>query len=84
MGVHLKYINPKKNYKSAHKYPRFPSYKDVKLEKKLLPKQGQLIIFKSTPDSYHAAEKFVSKNKKRVFLYGSFSLNKKVIWKKFN
>ena len=83
-GGAFKIYKSKKNYKSAHKYPRFPSYKDVELEKKLLPKQGQLIIFKSTPDSYHAAEKFVSKNKKRVFLYGSFSLNKKVIWKKFN
>ena len=74
----------KKVYKNANQYPRFPSNKDVQLEKKLLPKKGQLIIFKSTPDSYHAAEKFVSRNKKRVFLYGSFSLNKEVVWKKFN
>ena len=74
----------KKVYKNANQYPRFPSDKDVQLEKKLLPKKGQLVIFKSTPDSYHAAEKFMSRNKKRVFLYGSFSLNKEVLWKKVN
>ena len=74
----------RKVHKNASQYSRFPSYKDVQLEKKLLPKKGQLVIFKSTPESYHAAEKFISKNKKRVFLYGSFSLNKKVVWKKLN
>ena len=41
-----------------------------------------MIIFLSTPDSYHAAEKIYKDKLKRVFIYGSFSLNKKVAWTK--
>ena len=63
------------------KFPQFPENKQIKLFKKIYPKAGQLVVFLSSPNSYHSAQKFLSKFKKRVFVYGSFSLNKKVDWK---
>lgn len=64
-----------KNYE----YPRFPQIKSLKLVKKITPKAGTIVIFKSFPDSYHAVSKFSSKGY-RYFIYGSFSLNKPVKW----
>lgn len=65
-----------KNY-----FPRFPNKKFTKIKKKIFPKIGTLVIFLSSPNSYHEAGKFLSrKNEKRFFLYGSYCLNKKVLW----
>ena len=46
------------------------------------PKQGSVIFFKSTPNSYHGVKRFKEKNcPKRFFIYGSYAFNKPVIWK---
>jgi len=67
--------------KKKFKYPRFPNIRDVKSQKKFLPKSGNAIFFYSTPGSYHAVTKFLGKKiKKRYFVYGSYSLNKPVNW----
>ena len=52
------------------------------LEKKLkfIPQKKQLIIFLSNPVSIHGVSKIVSE-KKRIFAYGSYTLENKVIWK---
>ena len=63
-------------------FSRFPDNKALNYEKSINPKQGMLVAFLSTPNSYHAASKFLSEKYKRVFIYGSYSLNKKVNWKK--
>ncbi len=60
---------------------RFPDLHDVTLVEKFSPKAGQLFIFTSTPDSYHGVSKFISDSKDRVFIYGSYSLDRKVDWK---
>ena len=67
---------------SQESYVRFPPKNDVKCIKKINAKAGRLVVFSSSPNSYHAAEKIKKDNLKRVFIYGSFSLNKKVNWKK--
>jgi Rps23 Pro-64 3,4-dihydroxylase Tpa1-like proline 4-hydroxylase len=61
---------------------RFPEPKDVELVDKFSPKAGQLFLFSSTPDSYHGVSKFTSDIQERVFIYGSYSLDRKVIWEK--
>ena len=43
-------------------------------------KIGQIFLFTSSPDSYHGVSKFTSDNQDRVFIYGSYSLDRKVIW----
>ena len=58
--------------------------KDTKKLKKIYAKAGRMVIFLSTPDSYHAAEKIHKGDSKRIFIYGSFSLNKAVSWKRNN
>ena len=63
-------------------YSRFPRKNHTSLVKKIPAKAGRMVIFLSTPDSYHAAEKIYKDKLKRIFIYGSFSLNKKVLWKK--
>ena len=68
--------------KSGFKFPRFPKVSKLKIFEKIKAKQGVGIFFLSSPDSYHAVSKFFGKtNKKRYFIYGSFSLNKPVTWK---
>ena len=59
---------------------RFPDDKKVRLVDKFSPKSGQLFFFMSTPDSYHGVSKFISDNEDRVFIYGSYSLDRKVKW----
>ena len=50
--------------------------------KEFTPKQGSVIFFKSTPNSYHGVNRFKEINcPKRFFIYGSYALNKPVIWK---
>ena len=70
------------NKKISNNLSRFPNKKNLKKVNTISPKQGKFLVFKSTPDSYHGVSKFKSLTKKRIFLYGSFSLNKPVIWKK--
>ena len=60
---------------------RFPEKKYLKKISNLPPVASTFIFFKSTPNSYHGVSRFKSINK-RIFLYGSFSLNNKVVWKK--
>ena len=44
-------------------------------------KKGTVVFFQSTPNSYHGVKRFVEKNcPKRFFIYGSYALNKPVIW----
>ena len=73
-----------KNKKLQDDYSRFPDKNQIKKIKKIQAKAGRLIVFFSSPDSYHAAEKIKKDKIKRVFIYGSFSLNKKVVWKRLN
>tara|TARA_B110000014_G_scaffold260088_1_gene249176 strand:- start:1443 stop:2207 length:765 start_codon:yes stop_codon:yes gene_type:complete len=68
--------------KFTNKFPRFPNIKNLKKVNSLSPKQGKFIVFRSTPESYHGVSKFKSHTEKRIFLYGSFSLNNPVHWKK--
>ena len=69
--------------KNNYNYPRFPKQKEVFVSDKIISKQGVGAFFLSTPDSYHAVSKFYGKvNKKRYFIYGSYSLNKPVRWLK--
>ena len=69
------------NYKKKQKlYPRFPVKKDIIKKLSLKPIASRFIFFRSTPNSYHGVSKFKSIKNKRVFLYGSYSLNNKVNW----
>jgi|TARA_B100001079_G_C16387099_1_gene504938 Rps23 Pro-64 3,4-dihydroxylase Tpa1-like proline 4-hydroxylase len=83
-GGALKIYSLKKNTnKKKILESRFPNKKNIRLEKKFFPKKGDAIIFLSSPDSYHGVSKFKPNgNHKRVFIYGSFSLNKSVEWVK--
>ena len=83
MVHHSKYLNLKKTKKSKKpkKFSKISKKSQVQLSKSLIPSAGKLIIFLSTPDSYHGVSKLISKTKKRFFIYGSYSLNKPVIWK---
>ena len=82
-GGAFELYNYKNNF-SQHQnsFPRFPNNKSLGLEKLIYPKQGTLVAFLSTPNSYHAASELLTEKNKRVFIYGSYSLNKKVNWKK--
>ena len=63
---------------------RFPDDTKVRLVDKFSPKSGQLFFFLSTPDSYHGVSKFISDDEDRVFIYGSYSLDRKVKWNFFS
>jgi Rps23 Pro-64 3,4-dihydroxylase Tpa1-like proline 4-hydroxylase len=77
-GGSLVLYKPKKNYS---KLSRFPLNSNLSKLETVTPVTGRAIFFKSTPFSYHAVKKFLpSKKRKRYFIYGSFSLNKKVSW----
>jgi len=70
-----------KTKKGIKEFKRFPNEGDISLIDKFSPKAGQLFIFVSSPDSYHGVSKFLSETKDRVFIYGSYSLDRKVNWK---
>ena len=60
----------------------FKSQPDEKLlikKKSFIPKKKQFIIFLSNPVSIHGVNKILSK-KKRVFAYGSYTLDTNVSW----
>lgn len=79
-GGYLKLFNLK-NKKMNIKDKRFVNEKQLKLIKNLKAKAGRAIFFVSSPNSYHSASNFYAKKiKRRYFIYGSFSLNKKVNW----
>ena len=62
-------------------FSRFPNIKELDVTKEFTPKKGTIIFFQSTPNSYHGVKKFKEfKNEKRYFVYGSYALNKPVIW----
>ena len=63
------------------KLKRFPELNTTVKINNFPPKAGQLFIFSSTPNSYHGVSKFISKDKMRVFIYGSYSLDRNVDWK---
>ena len=74
-----------KNKKLNLDRKRFIENKHLKLIKSLKAKAGKAIFFESSPNSYHSVTDFYAKNNEsRYFIYGSFSLNKKVKWKKIN
>lgn len=66
------------------KLKRFPDQTTTVKLCNFPPKAGQLFIFSSTPNSYHGVSKFLSKDKMRVFVYGSYSLDRNVEWKNIN
>lgn len=64
---------------------RFPDPKSLIKIKSFPPKSGQLFFFLSTPNSYHGVSKFLSNIKNRIFIYGSYSMDRKANWvKKIN
>ena len=79
-GGSLEIHESKKIKSQQDNYARFPNKNDLKKVKKIQAKAGRLIVFFSSPDSYHAAEEIKKDKIKRVFIYGSYSLNKKVTW----
>jgi len=72
----------KKGVKDLRKsFRRFPNIKELDVIKEFTPKKGTIIFFQSTPNSYHGVKKFKEfRNEKRYFIYGSYALNKPVIW----
>ena len=54
---------------------------ELEVVKAFTPKKGTVVFFQSTPNSYHGVKRFIEKNcPKRFFIYGSYALNKPVIW----
>ena len=72
----------KKSKKNIRKnFRRFPKDRELKVVKEFTPRQGTVIFFKSTPNSYHGVKRFKEYNcPKRFFIYGSYALNKPVVW----
>ncbi len=69
----------KKNLRKS--FRRFPKITELEVVKSFTPKKGTVIFFQSTPNSYHGVKRFIEKNcPKRFFIYGSYALNKPVIW----
>mgnify|MGYP001157407846 FL=1 len=75
-------IYRKKSKKNLRKsFRRFPKMSELEVVKAFTPKKGTVVFFQSTPNSYHGVKRFVEKNcPKRFFIYGSYALNKRVIW----
>jgi hypothetical protein len=69
----------KKNLRKS--FRRFPKINELEIVKAFTPKKGTVVFFQSTPNSYHGVKRFVESNcPKRFFIYGSYALNKPVIW----
>ena len=79
-GGQFEVYRTKQFSKNPKTFSRFPNKKEVIKTNKFPPVSGQMFIFLSSPNSYHGVSKFTAKNKERVFIYGSYSLNKKVEW----
>ena len=66
------------------KLERHPSNNLLKQFVEISPKPGKLIVFLSSPNSYHAVSEMTNDNDKRFFVYGSYSTNQKIFpWEKF-
>ena len=62
-------------------FRRFPKISELEVVKSFTPKKGTVVFFQSTPNSYHGVKRFIERNcPKRFFIYGSYALNKPVIW----
>ena len=62
-------------------FRRFPKISELEIVKSFTPKKGTVVFFQSTPNSYHGVKRFIERNcPKRFFIYGSYALNKPVIW----
>ena len=72
----------KKSKKNLRKsFRRFPKIGELEVVKAFTPKKGTVVFFQSTPNSYHGVKRFIEHNcPKRFFIYGSYALNKPVIW----
>ncbi len=69
----------KKNLRKS--FRRFPKMSELEVVKSFTPKKGTVVFFQSTPNSYHGVKRFIERNcPKRFFVYGSYALNKPVIW----
>ncbi len=69
----------KKNLRKS--FRRFPKISELERVKSFTPKKGTVVFFQSTPNSYHGVKRFIEKKcPKRFFIYGSYALNKPVIW----
>ena len=75
-------IYRKKSKKNLRKsFRRFPKIGELEVVKAFTPKKGTVVFFQSTPNSYHGVKRFIEHNcPKRFFIYGSYALNKPVIW----
>ena len=51
-----------------------PDENSCELIKSISPKEGKLIIFLNSNDSYHAVKKIIDENQERHFLYGAYTL----------
>jgi hypothetical protein len=82
MVDHLLFIKKKAKKNLRKSFRRFPKISELEIVKEFTPKQGTAVFFQSTPNSYHGVKRFIEKNcSKRFFIYGSYALNKPVIWK---
>ena len=59
---------------------RFPDDTKVRLVDKFSPKSGQLFFFRLPLTHTMESPKFISDDEDRVFIYGSYSLDRKVKW----
>ena len=81
-GGSLTIFKNKYTKKTKRVFKRFPKINTLKIVKEFTPKKGTIIFFQSTPNSYHGVKLFREINDvKRFFIYGSYALNKPVIWK---
>ena len=81
-GGSLTIYQKKKNTKIRSRFRRFPKISELALCKEFTPKQGSVIFFQSTPNSYHGVKRFKEhKGQKRFFIYGSYALSAPVLWK---
>ena len=81
LGGEFEIYKTKEQIKDIAMLKRFPESDKISLVEKFPPKAGQLFLFVSTPDSYHGVSEFLTEKQDRVFIYGSYSLDRKVNWK---
>ena len=81
-GGSLIIFKKKADKKIRKSFKRFPSISELTKVTEFTPSKGSIIIFQSTPNSYHGVTLFKEKKgKKRFFIYGSYALSKPVVWK---
>ena len=78
-GILEIYSLGRKQYNVRKQLSRFPSKRVLRKSKTFKTQAGRAIFFLSQPNSYHGVSKLIS-NKKRFFIYGSLSLDRKVKW----